>query len=44
MAMTLKGTLVEALQSLEGLSKEELLDRRYARFRKIGVFEEGAVA
>ncbi|MCP4855497.1 MAG: acetyl-CoA carboxylase carboxyltransferase subunit alpha [Fuerstiella sp.] len=44
MAMTLKGTLVEALQSLEGLPKDELLDRRYNRFRKIGVFEEGVVA
>ena len=44
MAMTLKGTLVEALQSLEGLPKDELLDRRYDRFRKIGVFEEGVVA
>ena len=44
MAMTLKGTLVEALQSLEGLTKDELLNRRYDRFRKIGVFEEGVVA
>lgn len=44
MAMTLKATLVEALQSLDGLPKDELLDRRYDRFRKIGVFEEGAVA
>ncbi|MCP4176051.1 MAG: acetyl-CoA carboxylase carboxyltransferase subunit alpha [Fuerstiella sp.] len=44
MAMTLKGTLVEALQSLEGLPKDELLDRRYNRFRKIGVFEEDVVA
>lgn len=40
MAMTLKGSLVEALQSLEGLSKDQLLDHRYNRFRKIGVFEE----
>ena len=44
MAMTLKGTLVEAIQSLENLSKEELLDRRYERFRRIGVFEEQASA
>ena len=43
MAMTLKATLAEALQSLDGLPKEELLDRRYERFRKIGVFEEEAV-
>lgn len=40
MAMTLKGTLVAALQSLEGLSEEELIDRRYDRFRNIGEFEE----
>jgi acetyl-CoA carboxylase carboxyl transferase subunit alpha len=44
MAMTLKGSLVEALQSLEGLSKDQLLNHRYDRFRKIGAFEEGAVA
>ena len=44
MAMTLKGSLVEALQSLEGLSKDQLLNHRYDRFRKIGAFEECAVA
>lgn len=44
MAMTLKGSLVETLQKLEGLSKDDLLDRRYKRFRRIGAFEEGAVA
>ncbi|MEZ6128198.1 MAG: acetyl-CoA carboxylase carboxyltransferase subunit alpha [Planctomycetaceae bacterium] len=44
MAMTLKGSLVDALQKLEGLPKDELLNRRYERFRRIGVFEEGAVA
>ncbi len=44
MAMTLKGCLVEALQSLEGMSKEQLLDHRYDRFRKIGMFEEGTAA
>ncbi len=44
MAMTLKGTLVNALQSLEGLSGQQLVDRRYDRFRKIGVFEENATA
>lgn len=44
MAMNLKGCLVAALQSLEGMPKDELVNRRYNRFRQIGVFEEGAVA
>jgi acetyl-CoA carboxylase carboxyl transferase subunit alpha len=44
MAMTLKGALAEAIQSLEGLSKDELVDRRYDRFRRIGVFEETGAA
>ena len=44
MAMNLKGCLVSALQSLEGMPKEELVNRRYDRFRQIGVFEEGVVA
>ena len=43
MAMTLKGTLVSALQSLESFTGGQLVDRRYDRFRKIGVFEEGTV-
>lgn len=43
MATSLKGSLVAAIQSLEGMSKEELLDHRYERFRRIGTFEEGAV-
>lgn len=43
MAMNLKGSLVAALQSLEGMSKEDLVNRRYDRFRQIGVFEETAV-
>lgn len=42
MAMSLKGSLVSAIQSLEGMSKEELLNHRYERFRRIGEFEEGA--
>ncbi len=43
MAMTLKGSLIEAIRSLQGLSNEDLLERRYERFRKLGVFEETAV-
>ena len=42
MAMTLKGTLLDALQRLEGIGSEELVDIRYERFRKIGDFEESA--
>lgn len=41
MAMNLKGSLVAAFQELESISKEDLVDRRYDRFRRIGVFEEG---
>jgi len=44
MAMSLKASLTESLKSLEGLSTEELLNRRYEKFRKIGDFEEGAAA
>jgi len=44
MAMTLKGALAEAVQSLEGIPKDELLNRRYERFRRIGVFEETGAA
>ena len=40
MGMTLKGSLVAALDSLSELSKEELVKRRYEKFRRIGVFEE----
>lgn len=40
MAATLKNSLVEAIQSLEGLSVSELLERRYQRFRRIGKFDE----
>ncbi len=42
MASHLKGSLVQTLRSLSKMSKAELLDHRYARFRCIGVFEEHA--
>ncbi|MFK7819821.1 MAG: acetyl-CoA carboxylase carboxyltransferase subunit alpha [Planctomycetaceae bacterium] len=42
MGMTLKGSLVSALDSLVELSPEELIERRYEKFRQIGVFEEQA--
>jgi acetyl-CoA carboxylase carboxyl transferase subunit alpha len=38
MAQTLKTTLMAELAKLEGLSKDALLDRRYARLRKYGAF------
>ena len=44
MAMALKASLTESLKAMDGLSSEELLDRRYEKFRCIGVFEETAVA
>jgi acetyl-CoA carboxylase carboxyl transferase subunit alpha len=42
MATTLKSRLVEALQNLESLPIPELLERRYQKFRKIGVFHESS--
>ncbi|MCA9048916.1 MAG: acetyl-CoA carboxylase carboxyltransferase subunit alpha [Planctomycetaceae bacterium] len=44
MATTLKGCLTESLQKLESVDKAELVERRYQRFRRIGVFEEGAAS
>ena len=42
MAATLKSFLVRGFKSLSGLKPNELLDRRYNKFRKMGVFEEQA--
>ena len=39
MALTLKESLVSALNDLKGLSASELTDRRYDKFRKIGRFK-----
>ena len=44
MAATLKSFLVRGFRSLSGLKSNELLDRRYSKFRKMGVFEEQAAA
>lgn len=44
MANTLKTTLGSALDKLVHFSPTELLDRRYEKFRKIGMFDEGLVA
>lgn len=40
MAITLKSTILKNLKSLEALPKEELLERRYQKFRRIGEFQE----
>jgi acetyl-CoA carboxylase carboxyl transferase subunit alpha len=40
MAASLKASLVDAIQALEGLPTAELMERRYQRFRRIGEFEE----
>ncbi|MFI5338246.1 MAG: acetyl-CoA carboxylase carboxyltransferase subunit alpha [Candidatus Methylomirabilales bacterium] len=41
MATTLKGALVKAFDRLRRLPPEELLEQRYQKFRRMGVFEEG---
>lgn len=40
MAADLRASLMENLKNLKGLSGEELVNHRYEKFRKIGVFEE----
>ncbi len=42
MATTLKGSLVEAFQKFDAMSVPQLLEHRYQRFRKMGVFHENA--
>jgi acetyl-CoA carboxylase carboxyl transferase subunit alpha len=44
MAMLLKASLDEALRKLADVPADQLLERRYQKFRKIGEFEEGVVA
>ena len=44
MAMTLKASVLDAIRRLTEFSSEELLDRRYEKFRRLGVFEETAVS
>jgi acetyl-CoA carboxylase carboxyl transferase subunit alpha len=43
MATSLKASILTALKNLSALPASELLDRRYAKFRKIGQFEERPV-
>ena len=40
-ANNMKKRLIKYLDELTKLSKKELLDQRYEKFRKIGIFEEG---
>ena len=42
MANTLKNTLIRNLKQLSAIPRDELLERRYQKFRRIGVFEEDA--
>jgi acetyl-CoA carboxylase carboxyl transferase subunit alpha len=44
MATLLKGSLVQALKDLQAQPADQLLERRYAKFRNFGVFEELAPA
>lgn len=37
-ALALKAAVVKQLKRLKGLDRDELIERRYAKFRKIGVF------
>ena len=41
MAATLKGSLLQNLDRLLVIPTPKLLDLRYEKFRKIGVFEDG---
>lgn len=43
MAITLKGCLTAAIEDLVKIPRDQLVDRRYDKFRKLGVFEEGLV-
>jgi acetyl-CoA carboxylase carboxyl transferase subunit alpha len=43
MATTLKNHLLRNLRELRPLSLDDLLEQRYAKFRRMGVFDEGPV-
>ena len=44
MAMTLKMSLLRALRQLESVPRDQITQRRYDKFRKMGQFEEVATA
>jgi acetyl-CoA carboxylase carboxyl transferase subunit alpha len=41
MANTLKKYLLRYLRQLSGIPTDDLLEQRYQKFRRMGVFEEG---
>jgi acetyl-CoA carboxylase carboxyl transferase subunit alpha len=43
-AANLKTFLVRSLRELDDLPREDLIERRYEKFRRIGVYEEGNLA
>lgn len=42
MAMSLKGSLVAAIKELKAIPGDDLIERRYEKFRRMGVFDEVA--
>ncbi len=44
MALNLKSSLLAAIRKLKAIPPDELLDRRYEKFRQLGVFEERTAA
>lgn len=44
MATAVKGSLLASLKKLSKIPREELTERRYQKFRRIGAFEEGSLA
>jgi acetyl-CoA carboxylase carboxyl transferase subunit alpha len=44
MAISLKASILHSLKQLKPLSIDQVLDRRYEKFRRIGMFEEQAAA
>ena len=43
-AMTLKMSLTRALRNLDMIPRDQLIQRRYEKFRRMGQFEEAAIA
>jgi acetyl-CoA carboxylase alpha subunit len=44
MAMNLKGSLIAAIRELRQIPEDDLVERRYQKFRGMGVFEEQLAA
>lgn len=43
-AANIKSALIRALREIAEQPRSQLLDRRYAKYRRMGIFEEGALA